>query len=459
MSERRGVTGQLRARVVLCFVLMAFLGAWTTDVRRGPLHEDNDQPPAPQLSAPPAAAGQTPPVVQKPGRGPAAPPSTTATGPEVRAITLSGDSARTVLSLSTSASFEATIFLLANPPRVVIDARDVRFALPPQTGSTGLGLVSKFRFGALAPGQSRIVIETTGPVATGALSETRKTGAGRILELVLTPTDEAAFSQAVAQSPAAQLRRAPEPPAPAEPTAPRRGDRRVVVIDPGHGGIDNGAVGSLAAPEKDVVLKFAHILRKKLRADRRYEVLMTREIDVFIPLDERVQFARQHNCDLFVSLHTDSVPPEYAHLDVRGATVYTLPTGGADKLAKALAEKENRSDAAAGFEQPLDAEPEVANILGDLMRRETGSRTLHFAKALLGTMGKATTMTREPHRRATFRVLRAPDVPSVLIELGYLSNKHDEQLLVAADWQDKVATSIARAIELYFAQRPARAPF
>ncbi|MEQ1731845.1 MAG: N-acetylmuramoyl-L-alanine amidase, partial [Vicinamibacterales bacterium] len=240
---------------------------------------------------------------------------------------------------------------------------------------------------------------------------------------------------------------------------PRKPVRPVIVLDPGHGGVDAGTVGASNVAEKDVVLRFGKLLRDKLRASGRFDVYLTREIDMFIKLDERVRIARGLQCDLFISLHTDSVPPQYAHLNVRGATIYTMGATDGDAKAQKLAEKENLSDVFAGVEALQDEQPDVAGILNDLMRRETSNSSQAFTGTLLEYMKKSTGLSREPHRHAAFKVLRSPDMPSVLVELGYLSNREDEKLLVARDWQDQVAQSIGKAVESYFAKRGARPPY
>ena len=232
----------------------------------------------------------------------------------------------------------------------------------------------------------------------------------------------------------------------------------MIVLDPGHGGIDAGTVGGMKKAEKDVVLAVAKLLRFRLQQTGRYEVLLTREQDVFVPLDERVRFAREHGCGLFISLHTDSVPAQYAHLNVRGATVYTVSEKSSDQRANDLAERENLSDVIAGVEGTKEDHNDVAGILVDLMQRETSNNSLAFTNTLLPSMKRATALSREPHRYAAFRVLRAPDIPSVLVELGYLSNPDDEQLLLSKPWQEKIAESIVRAVDGYFAKRVVRTP-
>jgi N-acetylmuramoyl-L-alanine amidase len=228
----------------------------------------------------------------------------------------------------------------------------------------------------------------------------------------------------------------------------------VVVLDPGHGGIDPGTKSASGTTEKDVVLAFAKILKTKLEAGGRYEIHMTREDDTFLPLRERVAFAQKRGAGLFLSIHADYFPdkPEIA----RGATVYTLSEEASDQEAKDLAAKENFSDVIAGVELPSDSDEVLANILIDLAQRETQNRSVVFARSIVGELaGKGSLHTRRL-RSAGFRVLKAPDVPSVLLELGFLSNPEDEKRLVSDPWRERMAGSVVKAIDGYFAKRLAR---
>ncbi|MEN0002253.1 MAG: N-acetylmuramoyl-L-alanine amidase, partial [Pseudomonadota bacterium] len=215
----------------------------------------------------------------------------------------------------------------------------------------------------------------------------------------------------------------------------------VVVLDPGHGGIDSGAVGVSGVKEKDIVLDFAKTLRAELEKYKNIRVELTRENDVFVRLQNRVQFARQHNAQLFVSLHADSVRQDF----VRGATVYTISDKASDDVAAALAASENASDSIAGIEYD-GAIAGVESILVDLARRETLGLSVQFARLTINHLRQATRTIKNPHRYAGFRVLKAPDVPSVLVELGYLSNELDEKQLRDPDWRQNVALELAEAI-------------
>jgi len=205
------------------------------------------------------------------------------------------------------------------------------------------------------------------------------------------------------------------------------------------------------------VLKFGKRLKEKLLATGRYEVYMTREDDTFLPLKERVAIAQKKGAGLFLSIHADYFPAEID--DARGATVYTLSEQASDAEARALAAKENFSDAIAGVELPEESDEVVANILIDLAQRETKNRSVVFARSIVGELAAKGTLHDKRLRSAGFRVLKAPDVPSVLLELGFLSNADDEKQLTSEAWQDRMATSVTAAIDGYFNKRIARMPF
>jgi len=239
-------------------------------------------------------------------------------------------------------------------------------------------------------------------------------------------------------------------PLPVVPTNPeeKRDRRRVVVIDPGHGGVDPGTHGKSGVLEKDVVLQFGKELAKRLRDTGRYDVYMTRDRDLFIPLRDRVAISRRHGADLFISIHADSI----AKTSVSGMSVYTLSETASDKEAAALARKENLSDAIAGIDFRGES-PEVAGILIDLAQRETKNYSSRFAKSVVDHARTATPLLERTHRFAGFVVLKAPDVPSVLIELGFLTNRSDEKNLTSPAWRTKVSSSLVSAVNRYFGER------
>lgn len=339
---------------------------------------------------------------------------------------------------------------MEGPDRIVIDLPDVNFQIAPKDAPVlakrGPGLVAAYRYGAIVTGRSRIVIELRQPALVTKLESTaRPAGEAADLVIELQRTSRAEFAAAASRS-------VPVAERPVRGVEPAAGDSRpTVVIDAGHGGIDPGAVGARGAHEKHIVLTFAQRLRQKLEEGGRYRVVMTRDSDVFVSLADRVRIARESRGDLFISIHADtlSVSPE-----VRGLTVYTGSERASDAEAALLAEKENRADAAAGVEQPELLE-EVAGILADLTLRETRVFSQKLAQHVITDLGSAMRLNKNPLRSAGFRVLRAPDVPSVLIELGYLSSAEDVALLLSKDWQDRTTGTLAAAIHRYFAGRVA----
>ena len=346
------------------------------------------------------------------------------------------------------------MFTLADPYRVVIDLPDVVFRLPKGTGQDGKGLVSAFRYGLLAEGKARIVMDTTKPVLIAKAAMTAGKDRTVRLAVELTPTTPAAFGAGTGE-------RAPQGP-PLKPEIyeehaekPKNRAKPVILIDPGHGGIDPGAMSSDGLSEKTVVLAVAQRLKDRLSQGGRYDVYMTRTRDVFISLDGRLRRSRKLAADLFISLHADSIAQNAD--TVRGATVYTLSERASDEEARLMAEKENNSDAIAGLTTAkFEEEGQVRNILIDLLKRETANFSADFSNTL-GEEDDQDGLARRaiPQRSAAFKVLRQADTPSVLIELGYMSHAEDEKLLNSPAWQDRVATSISGAVDAYFGKRTA----
>lgn len=225
--------------------------------------------------------------------------------------------------------------------------------------------------------------------------------------------------------------------------------RRRVVIDPGHGGNDPGTIGVRGSYEKDVTMTVGRELRRQLLASQRYDVTLTRERDEFVSLADRVQRARAARGELFLSLHADALHRP----DVRGASVYTLSEKASDARAAMLAAKENRADAIAGLDLSHQ-KPDIAAILIDLVQRETKNRSATFANILLPELGRDVRLLDRSHRFAGFAVLKAPDIPSVLVEMGYLSNREDERLLNAPAHQVRLAATLVRAIGRFFDNQP-----
>jgi len=224
-------------------------------------------------------------------------------------------------------------------------------------------------------------------------------------------------------------------------------DLPVVVIDPGHGGIDPGASAGDGTFEKDVVLDVALQLASALRETQRYEVRLTRADDTFLKLKDRVDFARHAKADLFISLHADALA---SNPKVGGLSVYTLSENASDKEAEALASKENRADVIGGVDLTSESD-DVTMILIDLAQRETMNQSIQFAHSITNVLKGDTRMVKNGIRQAGFRVLKAPDVCSVLIELGYLSNAADLKRITSETWRAEFADGLAKAVDQHFA--------
>jgi N-acetylmuramoyl-L-alanine amidase len=363
-------------------------------------------------------------------------------------VRLGGDDAQTRMVIDLSRTIDIRAFTLANPYRVVIDMPQVTFQFRPGTGEAGRGLIKAFRFGLVMQGGSRMVIDLARParVERTLLIDAANDQPARLV-LELAATDRESFLRAMALESRRPQPPQTEPPAESKPS----GDPRpLVVVDPGHGGIDNGTRAASGEMEKTIVLEFSLMLRDKIEKAGKYRVEMTRSDDTFVPLADRVQFARSRRASLFVSVHADAL--RRGEGDAQGATVYTLSERPSDAKAAQLAEAENQADAIAGLD--LSSEPkDVAGILIDLARRETKTFSQQFAKSLVGQLKRAARLHQSPIRSASFAVLKAPDVPSVLVELGYVTNKADLQSLISAEWRDRTADSIVRAIDKFFSTR------
>jgi N-acetylmuramoyl-L-alanine amidase len=395
--------------------------------------------------------------------------------PVVSDVRLAGDDKQTrfVLDLDKTISFRA--FPLADPYRVVLDIPQVSFQLPAGAGTAGRGLIKAFRYGLVMPGGSRIVFDLNGParIANSYVLEAANGQPPRLV-LELEEVDRTTFVQSLSPDNRPELRpaiatakdtlvtdtvatietkaeaeAAPKPaPALDKPAAPAD-LRPVIVIDPGHGGVDNGTQSGNEY-EKTLVLGFGLALRDRIEKSGKYRIVMTRTDDTFIPLNDRVKIARNQSAALFVSIHADALPRREG--DAQGATIYTLSDRASDAEAERLAEAENKADAIGGVnltEEPTD----VADILIDLAQRETRTFSNRFARLLMGDMKTTTRMHKHPLKSAGFRVLKAPDVPSVLIELGYVSNKDDLEHLVSENWRSRTVGSVAHAIDAFFAKR------
>lgn len=337
-----------------------------------------------------------------------------------------------------------SLFTLADPHRVVIDISEAQFAS--SYAAKGGGLIARYRFGLFEPGTSRIVLDLSGPATVHkhfALPPAGKTGHRLVVDLKPTSRENfLANARSARDMPQTTTESAP----PIDRSEPRPEQvRRLIVIDAGHGGVDPGAISVTGMQEKVITLSAAKVIKEVLEKTGRYEVMLTRDRDIFLPLRQRFEIARRARADLFISLHADS----FKTSDVRGASVYTLSERASDREAALLAAKENKADIIAGIDLQGEA-PEVSSILIDLARRETMNYSAHFATLLVQELGEAVMLRRNTHRFAGFMVLKAPDVPSVLLEMGYLSNPQDAKALATRASQEKIGHAIRRAVDNYF---------
>jgi N-acetylmuramoyl-L-alanine amidase len=359
---------------------------------------------------------------------------------EAKTSSIRGDGQGLALDLALSQPVPWRVRVKDNPPRLVLDMREVDWsgiaALPLPKSTT-------LRAGVFRPGWSRLVLELPGPMLV--TSAGMETASGTHLRLRLSPASASDFAAKAAE---------PEPPEWALPRAadlppppPRGAGPLVVVLDPGHGGIDPGAERD-GALEKDLVLTFARELKELLLRDGRFGVVMTREDDSFVPLETRISTARQAGAALFLSLHADAI----AEGEAVGATVYTLAEDATDEASATLAERHDRDDLLAGVDLS-DQDDMVAQVLMDMARTETTPRTQRLADQLVIAMQKADIrMHRHPHQEAGFSVLKSPDIPSVLLELGFLSSARDLKRLTDPEWRARMAGAVRDGLVAWAAE-------
>jgi len=373
-----------------------------------------------------------------------------------------GELTRLVFELSGSVAPKGHV--LAQPDRVVVDLPEITFKIDPSKGRGPatpkpdpkrrqmqaaqplLGAIASYRFGLVSPGKSRIVIDLTHPARIARLvSEPLPGGQGARLVIELGKTDQASFLAEAARSSEAR------PVSALTPISPRGGSGGlpVVVLDAGHGGIDAGAHALNGQQEKDIVFDFTKDLAARLERSGLVKVVLTRDNDVFVALGDRVRRARAAGAALFISIHADTLSYDGS---VSGATVYTVSDRASDAEAARVAEKENQADIVAGLDGSED-QSDVSDILFDLTRRETRAFSHVFARTLVGYWQEIGALNKNPHRSAGFRVLKAPDVPSVLLELGYLSSKADLASLTSPQWREKATEMVAKAVEGFFKDR------
>ncbi|WP_245409844.1 N-acetylmuramoyl-L-alanine amidase [Pararhizobium haloflavum] len=358
------------------------------------------------------------------------------------AARIAGDQMRTRVVIDFESEPSYSVHYLDDPARVIIDLPETIFgfdddALEPR------GLFRAIRYGAMGPGRSRMVLSAVGPVELEMMTvEPREDGRGHRLVFDAVATSDRRFAELVSQQdwqPTGSTAQGDEV---VDTNGPTGRKPFTIVLDPGHGGIDTGARGQAGTEEKDVTLAFAKAIAAELATFENIRVVLTREDDRFIPLAGRVRIARQHEADLMMSVHADSIRLP----DIRGATVYTLSDKASDRMAAELARQENSVDELAGV-AATEETADVADILMDLTRRETQVFSIGLARSVLDSLRGEIRLINNAHRFAGFSVLRAHDVPSLLVELGYLSNRQDERLLNDPAWRQQTARLLAKAIQ------------
>lgn len=346
-----------------------------------------------------------------------------------------------LLELGLSQGVPWRLFTLDAPPRVVLDFREVDWRGVDPALLDWAERASGVRVGRFYPGWSRMVIDLNGPFALNRSAMKIDAASGTAaLSVSLSPVDDEAFA-ARSGAPALAGWEALEQGSESETARADPNAKVVIVIDPGHGGIDPGAEQG-GMNEKELMLIFARELKEQLLRAGDIDVVMTRNDDRFVSLEQRVAIAHQVKADLFLSLHADALAEGNAH----GATVYTLSESASDKASAALAERHNRSDLLAGIDL-TGADDTVADVLMDLARQETQPRADQLAQAIkLGLKERDLPLNSRPIRSAGFSVLKSPDIPSVLLEVGFLSSERDRANLANPEWRAVMAQAVSEAI-------------
>ena len=346
--------------------------------------------------------------------------------------------------------FDYKVFLLNEPKRLVIDTFDVKVSPEIEKYVDKNNLVTKTRLGSVGADGIRIVFDLQKPaIVKKAFMLAPQSNFGWRFVIDVSIASEREFSSKVGSKYALSNENSfagsySSSSSKSSSKAKTVYKKKIIVLDPGHGGKDPGAIGYSGVYEKNITLAMAKELKVILEKEG-YKVHLTRSTDIFIPLRDRVKIARKYNADLFMSIHADSA----VNRSAKGLSVYTLSETASDKEAAALAERENKADVVAGLNL-LEHSKEVSDILINLAQRETMNRSSEFASFMVQEMRKSVKLRDNTHRFAGFAVLKAPDVPSVLLEMGYLSNRTEERLLKQKDYRRKLAVSTSKAVEKYF---------
>lgn len=373
--------------------------------------------------------------------------------PRVNAVRLGEhpDKTRFVVELSEAAPYR--VFTLGQPYRVVIDLPEVHWNIPQdRQGKVDTGAIDSLRYGLFAPNRSRVVLDAEGPVrVTDVFRLPPQDGYPHRLVVDVARVAPEDFLLPRERDPITSAKALPEAERRRPDVEAAGDDRLTIVIDPGHGGVDPGAIGVDGTHEKDLVLTYARQLKRRLEAAGPYHVVLTRERDIFLKLNERVKVANEVGGDLFISLHANATRNGQAS----GASVYTLSETASDEEAAELAAKENQSAVVAGMNLE-GTTGTVSEILIDLAQRETMNTSKRFAGMLVDELGDEVRLLQNSHRHAGFVVLKSPNVPSVLLEIGFLSHEREVRELKTAAHRRTVNRNVVDAVRQYFQWRQAR---
>ncbi|EJM05536.1 N-acetylmuramoyl-L-alanine amidase [Pseudomonas sp. GM102] len=351
----------------------------------------------------------------------------------------SDDKLRLVFDLSGPVQYKT--FSLSVPERLIIDLSGANLSGDLSQLALSNTVIRSIRSGHFGQGDTRIVLDLSGPVQLNSFLLAPQDGQGHRLVLDLKPV--------------APLQIAAAPLDKREPVTDKAHPKRdiIVVVDPGHGGKDPGAVGAKGEREKDVVLSIAQLLAKRLKREKGFDVKLVRNDDFFVPLRKRVEIARKHNADMFISVHADAAP----RLTASGASVYCLSEGGATSAtARFMAQRENGADllGATSLLNLKDKDPMLAGVILDMSMNATIAASLQLGSTVLGSLAGITTLHQKRVEQAGFAVLKSPDVPSILVETGFISNARDSQRLVTARHQQAVADGLFEGLQRYFQKNP-----
>lgn len=359
-----------------------------------------------------------------------------------------GDNARSRVVIDFDTEPTYSVHYVGSPERIVIDLPATAFGFPPED-MAARGLFKEIRYGTMGEGSARVVLTAIRPVKLVMAKVQKNEDKGYRLVLDAEMTTPEAFAELVKNQDWGAATAGGQ-----QSINAISGDEQshdgvfTIAVDAGHGGIDTGASGTVTkTAEKEITLAFAQELADKLNRQPGVRAFLTRKNDSFLSLSERVVLARQGKADLFISLHADTLSQK----NIRGATVYTLSDTASDRMAAALAARENLSDQLAGYSIEVP-QPEVADILLDLTRRETQAFSISLANRVVKSFEGQIGLINNPHRYAGFQVLRAPDIPSILLELGFLSNEEDEKLLLQPQWRDRLTSLLTDAVIRYRSQ-------